>query len=153
VVFSRASLELMSGLRAQAAALSLASSPLVTQLFDEPTSERVELVVVPAPLFPHPSSKGYGNVVNSVVYSVNGVPVRSLAHLVALLRDLKDEFVVIAFDSKRAGEGLVFRRSEINSAAEEILSDNGVRSQGSPDMMAVWAGKESDSVAGNASRK
>jgi S1-C subfamily serine protease len=150
VVFSRASLELMSGLRAQAAALSLASSPLVTQLFDEPTSERKELVVVPAPLFPHPSSKGYGNIVNSVVYSVNGVPVRSLAHLVALLRDLKEEFVVIAFDSKRAGEGLVFRRSEINGAGEEILSDNGVRSQGSPDMMAVWEGKESGSVAGAA---
>jgi S1-C subfamily serine protease len=156
VVFSRASLELMSGLRGQAAALSLASSPLVTQLFDEPTPEREELVVIPAPLFPHPISRGYGNIVDTVVYSINGVPVRSLAHLVALLRDLKDEFVVIAFDSKRAGEGLVFRRSEMSSATEEILSDNGVRSQGSPDMMATWEGKEGGKTAeagDSASRK
>jgi S1-C subfamily serine protease len=148
VVFSRASLELMTALRGLGGTLTVASSPLVTQLFDEPTADREELVVVPAPLFPHPTSQGYGNVVNSVVRSVNGVPVRGLAHLVALLRDLKDEFVVIAFDSKRGGEGLVFRRSEIKSATEEILSDNGVRAQGSPDMLAVWEGKDAAKVAG-----
>ena len=143
VVFSRATLDLVGGLRNGHATgmLNVASSPLVTQLFDAPTPEREELVVIPAPLFPHTTSKGYGNVVDSVVYSVNGVRVRSLRHLVALLRDMHDEFVVITLDSKRAGEGLVFRRAEMAAATEEILSDNGVRAQGSPDMMEVWQAK------------
>jgi S1-C subfamily serine protease len=140
LVFSRATLDLVSGLRNghSGGMLNVASSPLLTQLFDAPTAEREELVVIPAPLFPHGTSKGYGNVVDAVVYSVNGVPVRSLEHLVALLRDLHDEFVVVSLDSKRAGEGLVFRRAEISAATEEILSDNGVRAQGSPDMLQVW---------------
>jgi len=147
LVFSRASLELVAGLRGQLGTLSVASSPLVTQLFDAPTPDREELVVVPAPLFPHPISKGYGSVVNAVVSSINDVPVRSLAHLVALLRDLKDEYVVIKFDSKRDGEDMIFRRSEMVAATEEILADNGVRAQGSPDMMQVWQGKDGGKAA------
>jgi S1-C subfamily serine protease len=142
LVFSRATFELVAGLRGQLGTLNVASSPLVTQLFDAPTPEREELVVVPAPLFPHSISKGYGSVVNAVVSSINGVPVRSLAHLVALLRDLKDEYVVIKFDSKRDGEDMIFRRSDMVGATEEILADNGVRAQGSPDMMQVWQSKD-----------
>jgi hypothetical protein len=141
VVFSRATYELVSGLRSHATA-SIAASPLVTQLFDEPTADREELVVIPAPLFPHAISKGYSNVSNSVVYSINGVRVRSLRHLVALLRELKDEFVVIELDTKLGGETLVFRRGEMTAATDEILSDNDVRAQASTDMMAVWQGKD-----------
>jgi hypothetical protein len=143
VVFSRATLDLVSGMRGPGS-MTAASWPMMTQMLDGPTPEREELVVIPAPLFPHAISKGYGSVLNSVVYSINGVTVRSLHHLVMLLRDLKDEFVVIGIDGKREGEGLVFRRSEMLAATEEILSDNGVREQGSPDMMAVWHGKEGD---------
>jgi S1-C subfamily serine protease len=142
VVFTRATTDLVGGLRAGhlggGLSVMLMSSPLLTQLFDVPSAEREELVVIPAPLFPHPTSKGYGGVVGSVVDTVNGVKVKSLKHLVQLLRDLRDEFVVIRMDSKRDGEGLVLRRAEIAAATEEILSDNGVRAQGSPDMMAVW---------------
>lgn len=145
VVFTRATTDLVGGLRSGhlmgGLSVMLMSSPLLTQLFDMPSSEREELVVIPAPLFPHPTSKGYGSVVGSVVDTVNGVKVRSLKHLVQLLRDLKDEFVVIRMDSKRDGEGLVFRRAEIAAATEDILSDNGVRAQGSPDMTAVWQAK------------
>jgi hypothetical protein len=35
-------------------------------------------------------------------------------------------------------ETLVFPRKELVAATEAILSDNGIRSQGSPDVMAVW---------------
>ena len=75
-----------------------------------------------------------------VVDSVNGVHVRSLKHLVALLRDLKDPYVVFAF-ANRMGESLVFSRTEMVNATDAILADNGVRAQGSPDTMAVWQGK------------
>ncbi len=139
LVFSRATLELVAQLRNNPAGmLNVVSSPLITQLLDPATPEREELVVLPVPLFPHAIAKGYGNVTYSVVQSVNGVPVRSLRHLVALLRDLKDEYLVLQLDSKHYGEGLVFRRAELAAATEEILSDNGVRAQGTADMMAVW---------------
>lgn len=146
IVFSRATTALIFSSRQNRDAtslLNLALSPLMTQLWDAPTPDREELVVIPAPLFPHPTSQGYGNLVNSVVYSINGRRVRSLKHLVEILRDLKDEYVVIELDNKRGGEGLVFRREQMLEATDEILSDNAVRAQGSPDMMAVWEVKRS----------
>src|SRR6185312_10793605 len=99
-----------------------------------------ELVVISSPFFPHKLAIGYSNQSGGVIYSVNGIQIRSLKHLVALLRDLQDEFVVIEFDH-RDGEALVFPRQAMMDATEEILTDNGVRAQGSPDMMAVWQGK------------
>ena len=75
-----------------------------------------------------------------VVKTVNGTPIRNLAHLVAVLRDCKDEFVVFEFQGRDA-ETPVFRRQELLAQTEEILNDNGIRSQGSPDLMAVWNGK------------
>jgi S1-C subfamily serine protease len=115
-------------------------SPLLTLWGEQPQPERSELVVVPAPLFPHRVSKGYSSPAGSIVKSVNGAPVRSLADLVARLRDLKEEFVTFEFDG-RLGEALVFRREEMLASTEQILTDNGVRAQGSPDVLKVWEGK------------
>jgi hypothetical protein len=72
-----------------------------------------------------------------VVSTVNGTPVKSLKHLVALLRDLKDPYVTFEFE-QHGGEALVFSRKEIMDATEDILTDNGVRAQGSPDMLEIW---------------
>ncbi len=120
--------------------LSAIRSPLVTQRADPPTADRQELVVVASPFFPNKLAEGYSSHAGLVVSSVNGTRVRSLAQLVALLRDLQDEFVVIDFDN-RGGETLVFPRKEMAAATDEILTDNGVRAQGSPDMMAIWQAK------------
>jgi len=75
-----------------------------------------------------------------VIYAINGTRIRSLRQLVALLRDLKDPFVTIEFDQK-GGEALVFSRAAMVAATDEILTDNGVRAQGSPDTLAVWQAK------------
>ena len=75
-----------------------------------------------------------------MVQSINGKPVKSLRQFVALLRDLKDDLVVIKFD-QRYGENMVLPRKDILAATDEILTDNGIRSQGSKDMMDVWNGK------------
>jgi hypothetical protein len=99
-----------------------------------------ELVIISSPFFPHKLANGYSNPAGSVVYSVNGTPVKSLKHLVALLRDLKDPFVTLEFASK-GGEALVFSRAALVAATDDILTDNGVRAQGSPDMLAVWQAK------------
>jgi hypothetical protein len=124
------------------AALSFIGSPLVTEFGNMRTPAREELVVVAGPMFPDKTAKGYDNAAASVVASVNGVPVRSLRHFVSLLRDLKDDYVILEFEN-RLGAALVFDRKEMLASTEGILADNGVRAQGSADMMAVWTGKPS----------
>src|SRR3984893_5919407 len=143
LVFSSATWQLVSGFENNAGLLRIlgaVKSPLITRALDTPDAETEELVVISSPFFPHKLANGYSNPAGSVVYSVNGTHVHSLKHLVALLRDLKDPFVTIEFDQK-GNEALVFSRAAMLAATDEILTDNGVRAQGSPNMMAVWQEK------------
>jgi S1-C subfamily serine protease len=143
IVFSRASPEFLSAITNNATlmnALAFNASPLMTQRGELSDPAREELVVVSSPFFPHKLVTGYNNRMGAVVYSINQVPVRSLRHLVALLRDLKDELVVIHFD-QRAGETIVLPRKGMLAATESVLTDNGIRQQGSQDMLDVWSGK------------
>lgn len=145
IVFSRATLDYLSIISSNAQLLNayaFNANPLVTRRGDAPDAQREELVVVASPFFPHKLVAGYSNRVGSVVESVNGVPVRSLRHLVTLLRDLKDDLVVLRFD-QRAGETMVLPRKAMLEATDGVLQDNGIRSQGSPDMLDVWNGKKS----------
>ncbi len=146
LVFSRATWQFISGLATNAGALralGFIKNPLVTRALDPPDAEQEELVVVSSPFFPHKLVNGYSSAAGSVVSSINGTHIKSLKHLVAVLRDLKDPFVTIEFDQK-SGEGLVFSRPAITAATDEILSDNGVRAQGSPDMLEVWQAKPAE---------
>jgi S1-C subfamily serine protease len=143
LVFSPATWQFVSGFEGNAGLmrmLGLVKSPLVTHALDEPNADLQELVVVSSPFFPHKIANGYSNPAGSVVYSVNGTRIKSLRHMVALLRDLKDPFVTFEFDQK-GGEALVFSRPAIMSATDDILMDNGVRAQGSPDTLTVWQAK------------
>ena len=90
-----------------------------------------------SPLFPHRLSRGYDSPVGRIVATVNKQPVKSLEHLVEILRDAEGEFVVFEF-AGRSAPPLVFPRRETVAATEEILTDNGVRAQGSPGPLAVW---------------
>ena len=146
LVFSSATWQLLSSFENNAGLLRVlgaVKSPLVTRAFDPPDADTEELVVISSPFFPHKLSNGYSNPAGSVVYSVNGIHPRSLKHLVALLRDLKDPFVTIEFDQK-GNEALVFSRTAMLAATDEILTDNGVRAQGSPDTLAVWQAKSAN---------
>jgi S1-C subfamily serine protease len=124
------------------AMLTYIGSPLIGRIADKPAFPGERLVVVPCPFFPHRLSKGYGNPAWQVVKTVNHQPVKNLAHLVETLRDLKDDFVTFEFDTRTTGESMVFPRAEMVSATENILNDNGVRSQGSADVMTIWNAKK-----------
>ena len=140
LVFSVATQQLANALLARAewvSALSYTRSPLLTERFTLPGRERDELVIVASPLFPHKLGKGYASHAGAVLDAVNGTKIRSLQHLVAVLRDLKDDAVVFDF-AGRGIESLVFPRADLLAATETILSDNGIRAQGSPDLLAVW---------------
>ncbi len=143
LVFSTATWQFVSSVENNAGTmrmLGFVKSPLVTRALDAPDAELEELVVVSSPFFPHKLANGYSNPAGSVVYSINGTHIRGLRQLVAVLRDLKDPFVTIEFDQK-GGEALVFSRPAFVAATDEILTDNGVRAQGSPDTLAVWQEK------------
>ncbi len=57
-----------------------------------------------------------------------------------ILRDSKGEFITIEpYDLY--GQNHVFRRTEMIAATDGILANNGIRSQGSPDILAVWNAK------------
>ncbi len=117
--------------------LELSDSPLATRRGAPPAFAGEELVIVPSPFFPHKLSTGYSSPAGQVVKAVNGIAVKNLRHLVEILRDAKDDYVSIEFSSRFA-EKKVFPRQEMAAATEEVLNDNGVRAQGSPDMLAVW---------------
>ena len=138
MVFERATLESLGLMRSRQQ--TMFGSPLLARLGERPQPDREELVIMPSPLFPHALSKGYDDPTGSVVKSVNGTPVKSLAHLVTLLRDLKDEYVTFDFDN-RSSEAMVFPRAQLLSSTEGILTDNGVRAQGSADMLKIWDAK------------
>ncbi|MDD2764213.1 MAG: trypsin-like peptidase domain-containing protein [Opitutaceae bacterium] len=117
--------------------LGTAGSPLITRSGDKPAFLDEELVVVSSPFFPHKLAQGYSNPAGKVVKAVNGIAIKNLRHLVEVLRDSRDEFIAVEFHGRMA-ESPVFSRQEMIAATEEILTDNGIRSQGSPDALAVW---------------
>ncbi len=143
IVFSRATWEFRSFFNNNASMLNgfaFNANPLLTRVGDEPTPDRQDLVVVSAPFFPHRLVSGYDNRFGSVLYSVNDVPIRSLRHLVEVLRDLKTELVLFKFD-QRSGESIVLPRQQMVDATEGILNENGIRYQASRDLLDVWTGK------------
>jgi S1-C subfamily serine protease len=121
--------------------LTFLGSPLITRVGDKPAFPGERLVVVTSPFFPHKLAKGYGNPAWQVVKTVNGRPIKNLAHLVEVLRDLKEEFVTFEFNTRASGETVVFPRAEMLAATNDILTDNGIRSQGSPDVLQIWEAK------------
>ena len=155
LVFTRASPQVLTSMSGNGMALlglGFLGSPLITGLGAAPDAEHEELVLVSSPFFPSSVAKGYRSPAGMVVDTINGLHIRSLKHLVSMLRDLRDPFVVIAFDS-RVGETLVFSRAELLAATEGILADNDIRAQGSADMMAVWQAAPARAGDGKNSQK
>ena len=122
------------------AALSVEGSPIAVRRGDHPAFPGETLVMISSPLFPGKFARGYGNPVGSVVKSVNGIAIKNLDQLVEVLRDATSDFIEIEFWA-HFHENLVFRRADVVAATDAILTDNGIRSQGSADTMAVWNAK------------
>ncbi len=146
MVFSGATEYFLSALSPRASSgaaiayLAAMGSPLVKRLSDKPSFEGEQLVVVASPFFPHRLAKGYSDPAMQVVSSVNGIKVKNLKHLVEILRDSTSDYLTFEFNQE-VGETMIFPRREMMDATEEILTDNGIRSQGSSDTMAVWNAK------------
>ncbi len=111
--------------------------PAFSRYGDDPKFPGERIVIVPSPMFTHKIGRGYDDPYTEAVREVNGVRVRNLRHFVELLRDSKDTFVELTFYG-RFSDKIVFNRKEALTATEEVLNDNGIRHQCSPDMLKVW---------------
>lgn len=138
LVFSEATIETASMLTDKwRKHLSAHGSPLPPRMTDPPAFPGERLVYVPAQMFSHPLTKGYASPMLCVVSHVDGISVRNLVHLVELFRDGKGEYVEIRF-AGRGNETMVFRRKELESATDDVLTDNGIRKQYSDDLEKTW---------------
>jgi S1-C subfamily serine protease len=144
LVFSTATADFVSRLAASneqwSDMLSMLGSPLIARRGDKPAFDGEQLVVVASPFFPDNLVIGYGDPMTRVVKTVNGIPIKNLKQLVETLRDLQDDFVTFEFYG-RDSETLVFPRKAMLASTDDILNDNGIRSQGSADVLPVWNAK------------
>lgn len=137
IVFAEATNELLRGARGRSLmALARSGGPLVSRMEDPPSFPGERIVIIANRMFPHRTTKGYDSVAFGVVEEINKEPVKNLRHLIELLRDNDDEFVTFKLAGKY--ESLVFRRSEIEEATEEILTDEGIRYQVSAALRDAW---------------
>jgi S1-C subfamily serine protease len=147
VVFSEATADFLSGVSKEKfgtdwlKSFGFAGNPLITRLGDKEAFEGERLVVVSSPFFPHKLAKGYSPHIAQVVKKVNGHTIKNLPNLIEVLRDCTDQFIVMEFAGLHAQEDLVFPRLEMLAATDDILNDNGIRSQGSPDVLKWWSSK------------
>jgi len=123
--------------------LGMGATPLFTRLGDTQQFPGEALVAVASPFLPHNLTKGYDDPTLEVVKSINGADVKNLAHLVELLRDNKDTFVRIEFAGTKH-EVIIFKRADLEAAEDDILNDNGIRNQGSPELMKIWNQKSQE---------
>jgi S1-C subfamily serine protease len=130
-------MEAANGKDGEAVSLASSANPIYTRNDDRASSPGERLVVVASPMFTHKISKGYEDPYTHTVAAVNGTRIRNLKHLVEVLRDARGEFVEFTFQGHFVDK-LVFNRKEVLDATEEILSDNGIRQQCSPEMVKVW---------------
>ena len=137
VVFSAASAQLLSVVGRLGGPVYTTTSPLFRRMFEGPAFPGEELVVISSPFLSHQLSRGYSNPQGNVVATVNGIPIKNLRHLVTVLRDATEDFIVIDFPHVER-EALVFPRKELLDATGDILNENGIRSQGSPELMKLW---------------
>jgi S1-C subfamily serine protease len=147
VVFSEATSEFLNGFSREKGGIDWLMSfgyfgnPLITRMGDKQAFEGERLVVISSPFFPHKLAKGYSPHTGQVVRAINGHAIKNLPHLVEVLRDSTDPFITIEFVGLHPSEDLVFPRADMLAATDDILSDNGIRSQGSPDVLKRWSAK------------
>jgi len=116
-------------------------NPIYTRYGDRPAFPGERIVIVAHPMFTHKIGKGYNDPYTDAVADVNGVRIRNLKHLVEVLRSATGEFIEFTFQGQ-ATDAIVFNRKEALDATEQILNDNGIRQQYSPDIAPIWSQKK-----------
>lgn len=137
ILFTTPSQEFLKQIRYAAISLANLESPLINRSVERPSEPGHQLVIVGPRLFTHASSEGYQGTGLGVVETIDGTEVKSLTHAAELLQTGSGDYVNIELKGC-ATRLLTFRRDEIADATEEILEDEGIRSQFSDDLEDVF---------------
>ncbi len=144
VVFTVATRDLIRALGSKGLSfLAAMDSPLVARYLSKPEFDGEELVVFR--LLTHRTTKGYDSSLFPVITHINDQPVKNLRDLVAKIRDCQDEFLTYTVAGNY--ETLVFQRSQMEEATEDVLSDEGIRYQYSKDLREVWEAEPTSNEA------
>lgn len=117
--------------------LAATGSPVALRADEVRAFDGEELVMVVSGFLPHPITKGYSITYRPTLKSLNGVAIRSMTHLIELVRDSDEQHLVFEFHDDNQ-EVIIFDREELLEATEEIMDDNSIRRQGSDRFMTVW---------------
>lgn len=112
-------------------------SPVSAAMADRRPADGRQLVAVCSDLLGGPLSRGYSVMPGQTLKSVNGKTFKNFREFVAILKDLNDEFVTFEFNELYI-EPLVFRRSEVEKATENLMDSNGIRRACSKDVADIW---------------
>ena len=136
-MFSTAYQELVAAIQMRGqAAFAMRQSPLISRWFDRKRFPDEELVLLGPRVIPSPLLEGYDNPAFAVVTHVNETEVRNLAHLVELIRKAEGKFLTLRLGG--GFETMVLNRQELIDSTEEILADEGIRNQMSPELEKIW---------------
>lgn len=117
--------------------LSNRSSPLPQRVGSDAAFDGEELVVLAGPILPHRITKSYELIFFPTLHAINGTEVKNLRHAAEIVSNLSDEYVEFTF--KDSGQPtIVFKRTELEDAAEDILDENGIRNPWSDDLEDVF---------------
>ncbi len=116
-------------------------SPLLLRIADSPSFDGEELVTISSNPFASPLMKGYNSPTLATLTTINGEAVKNLEHAAQLVHNCKAEFIRFEF-ADRGVDSLVFRRAALEAATEAVLQDNGIRSQYSDDLRAVFEAEQ-----------
>jgi hypothetical protein len=101
---------------------------------------RHEQVVIVTRVLPSPVNSGYTNLHNFIVSSLNGKPVRSLAHLEKMLKNMPPETTNVVFGSEWHKIPLVLNFKESLEQHNSVLKRYGII-----DGSRIYANKNKDS--------
>lgn len=87
----------------------------------------------------HSIVRGYDEAeIGLVLSKLNGEKIENLAHLVKAIRALEEEFALFEFADEVAERTLVFNRTELLAATEEVMRRNSIRSPVSDNLRDLW---------------
>ena len=113
------------------------ANPAFTRYGDDPGFAGERIVIVPSPMFSHKIGKGYPIPTLRPCHRSMGFAFGTSSTWSKVLRNSPGQFVEFTF-SGRFADKIVFNRKEALAATDDILNDNGIRQQCSPDMLKIW---------------
>lgn len=138
MVFTPVTSEMISVIPSQAfAVLGSRGSLLTKKIDDDRTDPGDEIVVLCCPILPHKITKGYGVSPLSVLTHVNDKPVKSLRHLITMIKENKEPFIIFRFEEDNE-EKIVLEPKLVEKFGAEILRNNNIPSDRSEDLKDVW---------------